>query len=109
MPVPKQRRGKADKRARRANWKALPTAVTFCTNCGSPKLTHAVCTVCGFYNGRIVSPRFAKKSGFDQVQSQLQNGIEAPEHVHDEHCDHDSVVAPAEGVVEPKAEDDAND
>jgi hypothetical protein len=56
-----------------------------------------------------VSPRFAKKSGFDQVQSQLQNGIEAPEHVQDEHCDHDQVVAPAEGVVEPKAEDDAND
>ncbi len=71
MPVPKQRLGKSDKRARRANWKALPTAVTFCVNCGSPKLTHAVCTVCGFYNGRIVSPRFAKKSGYDQIQSRL--------------------------------------
>jgi large subunit ribosomal protein L32 len=71
MPVPKQRLGKSDKRARRANWKALPTAVTFCVNCGSPKLTHGVCTVCGFYNGRIVSPRFAKKSGYDQIQSRL--------------------------------------
>jgi large subunit ribosomal protein L32 len=98
MPVPKQRRGKADKRARRANWKALPTAVTFCTNCGSPKLTHAVCTICGFYNGRIVSPRFAKKSGFDQVQSQMQNGIE--EHVHDENCGHDHAHDVADVVVD---------
>ncbi len=98
MPVPKQRRGKADKRARRANWKALPTAVTFCTNCGSPKLTHAVCTVCGFYNGRIVSPRFAKKSGFDQVQGQIQNGIE--EHVHDENRGHDHAHGHSHDVVD---------
>jgi large subunit ribosomal protein L32 len=98
MPVPKQRRGKADKRARRANWKALPTAVTFCSNCGSPKLTHAVCTICGFYNGRIVSPRFAKKSGFDQVQSQMQNGIE--EHVHDENSGHDHAHDVADVVVD---------
>jgi large subunit ribosomal protein L32 len=105
MPVPKQRRGKADKRARRANWKALPTAVTFCTNCGSPKLTHAVCTICGFYNGRIVSPRFAKKSGFDQVQSQMQNGIE--EHAYDENCgrDHAHDVTDVVVDVETKAVD----
>jgi len=108
MPVPKQRRGKADKRARRANWKALPTAVTFCVNCGSPKLTHAVCTICGFYNGRIVSPRFAKKSGFDQVQSQIQNGIEA--HVHDENCEHNHVQDVADVVdVEAKKEEGASE
>jgi large subunit ribosomal protein L32 len=80
MPVPKQRRGKADKRARRANWKAIPTASTFCVNCGSPKLTHAVCTVCGYYNGKIVSPRFAKRSGFDKVAAQM-NGMAGAEMV----------------------------
>ncbi|XVJ51136.1 MAG: 50S ribosomal protein L32 [Vampirovibrio sp.] len=79
MPVPKQRVGKSDKRHRRSNWKALPTAVTFCVNCGSPKLTHAVCTVCGFYNGRIVSPRFAKKSGYDQVQSRMEAPLDGLE------------------------------
>jgi large subunit ribosomal protein L32 len=75
MPVPKKRVGKSNQGHRRSHWKANPVAFNFCSNCGSPKLMHAVCTTCGFYNGRIVSERFAKRSGYDKVQAAMgQNG-----------------------------------
>ncbi|MEB3288142.1 MAG: 50S ribosomal protein L32 [Vampirovibrionales bacterium] len=57
MPVPKKRLGHSDQAHRRANWKAfLPTSST-CKHCGQPRLSHTVCTHCGFYKGRVVSEK----------------------------------------------------
>jgi large subunit ribosomal protein L32 len=68
MPVPKKRLGSAAQNSRRANWKAKQPLVAHCTNCGSPRLPHTICGTCGFYDGKIVSYRFAKKSGFGAPQ-----------------------------------------
>jgi large subunit ribosomal protein L32 len=64
MPVPKKRLGRSDQGHRRAYWKAKQPNLYNCPNCGSPSAPHRVCGVCGFYNGKVVSLRFAKKSGF---------------------------------------------
>jgi large subunit ribosomal protein L32 len=56
MPVPKRRTGKSRRDRRRANFKlAIPTVAT-CTNCGAVVVPHHVCTGCGYYNGRFVTP-----------------------------------------------------
>ena len=65
MPVPKKRLGNSDQGHRRSNWKAGQVTVAVCPNCGSPKHPHTICGHCGFHNGKVVSPRFAKQSGYE--------------------------------------------
>lgn len=77
MPVPKKRLGSSDQGHRRANWKAIQREFNFCPNCGSPKLAHTVCEVCGFYRGEIISPRFARKSGFDLSRGMISGNRQA--------------------------------
>ena len=62
MPVPKKRLGHSDQGHRRSNWKALRVTVATCPNCGSPRHPHTICGNCGFYDGKIVSARFARKN-----------------------------------------------
>jgi large subunit ribosomal protein L32 len=69
MPVPKQRVGHSDQGHRRANWKAVQPNLFYCSNCGSPASPHTVCGVCGFYKGKLISARFAKKSGYAAAQA----------------------------------------
>jgi len=54
VAVPKRRMSRSNTRSRRAQWKAKPVATVECPQCRSPKLPHAVCTVCGTYKGRQI-------------------------------------------------------
>ncbi|MBA3490278.1 MAG: 50S ribosomal protein L32 [Longispora sp.] len=54
MAVPKRRMSRSNTRSRRANWKAQVVATVDCPQCKSAKLPHALCKVCGTYNGRQV-------------------------------------------------------
>jgi len=38
----------------RSHHALVSSSLTLCKECGSPKLQHAVCSVCGKYNGRQV-------------------------------------------------------
>jgi large subunit ribosomal protein L32 len=54
VAVPKRRMSRSNTRSRRSQWKTtVPTTAT-CPRCRQPKLPHAACTVCGYYNGRRV-------------------------------------------------------
>ena len=50
MAVPKKRTGASAQAKRRANWKATVPETTTCRQCGATKLTHTVCTECGYYD-----------------------------------------------------------
>ncbi len=55
MAVPKRRVSKARRDKRRSCvWKMEAPALVKCSQCGSLKRTHRVCTECGYYNGRLV-------------------------------------------------------
>jgi large subunit ribosomal protein L32 len=54
MAQPKRRTSKQHKHERAANWKLQAPAVAECSQCHSMKLSHRVCPVCGYYNGRHV-------------------------------------------------------
>ncbi len=58
MPVPKKRLGHSDQGHRRSNWKATIPSISVCPNCGSPRLSHTMCGICGFYKDRIVIDKF---------------------------------------------------
>ncbi|MCX5920921.1 MAG: 50S ribosomal protein L32 [Candidatus Melainabacteria bacterium] len=77
MPVPKQRVGHSDQGHRRANWKAVQPNLFYCNNCGSPASPHTICGVCGFYKGKLISARFAKKSGYAAAQANAGNENES--------------------------------
>lgn len=100
MAVPKKRLGRSDQGHRRAHWKANILSFNICPNCGSPKESHTVCTVCGFYKDGIVSERFARKSGYANMQAQ-QHG-HAHDHAHDHDHSHDEAGAVATEVAKPE-------
>ena len=55
MAVPKRKLSSARKNKRRSNvWKLQLPALTRCSECGSYKAPHRVCSHCGFYNNRKV-------------------------------------------------------
>ncbi|MDR1101062.1 MAG: 50S ribosomal protein L32 [Clostridiales bacterium] len=54
MAVPKRKTSKAKKKSRRANWRLMLPGMSECPNCKATKLTHRVCKVCGYYNGKQV-------------------------------------------------------
>jgi large subunit ribosomal protein L32 len=54
MPNPKRKWSKTRRDKRRTHYKATPSTVNVCPQCGSAKLTHTVCTECGYYNGRKI-------------------------------------------------------
>jgi large subunit ribosomal protein L32 len=54
MPNPKRRHSKSRSAKRRTHYKAVPSTVVECPNCGAMKLAHAACPECGYYNGRRV-------------------------------------------------------
>jgi len=43
---------RSNTRSRRAQWKTRPVRTEPCPQCREQKLPHAVCHVCGTYNGR---------------------------------------------------------
>ncbi|HQR34294.1 MAG TPA: 50S ribosomal protein L32 [Blastocatellia bacterium] len=54
MPNPKRRHSKSRSRKRRTHDALSRIQLSNCTNCGNKKLSHRVCSRCGFYDGRTV-------------------------------------------------------
>jgi large subunit ribosomal protein L32 len=61
VPLPKKRHSKARGRRRRTHWKLAKTNLIPCPQCKQSKLSHQVCSVCGYYNGRQVIEVKAKE------------------------------------------------
>lgn len=54
MPNPKRRHSKSRSRKRRTHDSLNRIQLSTCPNCGNKKLSHRVCSRCGFYGGRTV-------------------------------------------------------
>ena len=54
MPNPKRKHSKSRTGMRRAHDHLAVASAPPCPNCGKPRLSHRVCSECGFYNGRVV-------------------------------------------------------
>ena len=54
MPVPKQKKSRANTHARRSSHKVGIVAAAVCPQCHQPKLPHHVCLACGSYKGREI-------------------------------------------------------
>lgn len=53
-PLPKRKISKGRRDRRRAHDALKARNLTTCSNCGSMRLPHTVCSECGFYKGREV-------------------------------------------------------
>ncbi|MBT3189993.1 MAG: 50S ribosomal protein L32 [Anaerolineae bacterium] len=53
-PLPKRKISKGRRNRRRAHDFLTARNLTTCSNCGSARLPHTVCSECGFYKGREV-------------------------------------------------------
>jgi len=55
MPLPKRKHSHArTSRRRSSNFKLPRLNVGVCPRCHEPKLSHAVCPICGFYRNRMI-------------------------------------------------------
>ena len=55
MAVPKSKVSKQRRNKRRSShWKLATPHLLACTKCGEYRLSHRMCSACGFYNGRTV-------------------------------------------------------
>ena len=54
MAVPFRKVSNTRGRKRRTHYKISVPGMVVCSNCGELKLSHRVCPVCGFYNGKLV-------------------------------------------------------
>lgn len=54
MAVPKKKTSQSRRNMRRSHHALAVANVQECSNCGTPKLSHHVCSSCGHYNGRQV-------------------------------------------------------
>ena len=61
MAVPFRRISKTSKRMRRSHYKLNVTGVTTCPNCGAMIKSHTVCPECGYYDGKQIVAKKAKK------------------------------------------------
>ncbi|MFN4217351.1 MAG: 50S ribosomal protein L32 [Brevinematales bacterium] len=59
MPVPKHKVAKCKTRMRRSigYYNLQAPGISLCPNCGSRKLSHRVCPVCGYYKGKQILTR----------------------------------------------------
>lgn len=56
MAVPKKKVSKSRRDMRRSHEALSGSAFNECPNCGELKRPHHVCSACGFYDGREVTP-----------------------------------------------------
>jgi len=54
MAVPRNRMSNARKNSKRAHHAKKPKIATPCSNCGSSRLPHRICSSCGHYAGRAI-------------------------------------------------------
>jgi len=66
MAVPKKKTSQSRRNMRRSHHALKPVNSNECSNCGSRKLPHHVCTSCGHYNGRQV---FAQNVATEETQA----------------------------------------
>ncbi len=59
MAVPRNRHSNARKNSKRAHHAKKPKHFSVCSNCSTPKLSHVVCSSCGWYAAK---PVLAEKS-----------------------------------------------
>lgn len=59
MAVPKRRTSKSVKRKRRTHFKLNVPGMNACPECGELKLSHRVCSACGYYDGQEVTSKSA--------------------------------------------------
>lgn len=59
---PKRRHSIARKGKRRASIKLTPVRSVLCANCKSPKLSHSICSNCGYYRGIQVIEKTGRKT-----------------------------------------------
>lgn len=52
MAVPKKKTSKSRTNQRRAHQALKAPGLVACPNCGEPRVSHRVCSNCGFYKGR---------------------------------------------------------
>ena len=62
MPNPRRRHSKGRGRRRRTHWKVAVSKLMECPQCKTPKMSHRICGVCGFYNGRRILDFEVKKA-----------------------------------------------
>ena len=53
-PLPKRKLSKGRRDRRRAHDALTPPNLIQCSNCGEMRLSHTVCSNCGYYDGREV-------------------------------------------------------
>ena len=61
MAVPFRRTSKTKKRMRRTHLKKVARKITTCPKCGAAIQPHRACMACGYYNGKDVLNKEAKK------------------------------------------------
>lgn len=54
MSVPKQRHSQGRVNRKRVQYQQKPKTIGACSDCGSPKTPHRVCSNCGKYKGKEV-------------------------------------------------------
>jgi large subunit ribosomal protein L32 len=67
MAVPKKKTSPSRKGMRRSHDHLKTVNVSKCSNCGSQKLSHHVCSSCGHYKGRLVVPASVKDTNSSEV------------------------------------------
>ena len=61
MAVPFRRTSKTKKRMRRTHFKLEATGLITCSHCGAMIKAHTVCPACGYYGGKPIIIKDAKK------------------------------------------------
>ncbi|NCB48448.1 MAG: 50S ribosomal protein L32 [Clostridia bacterium] len=61
MAVPKRKTSKSRRDKRCANWKAVTPTLVECPHCKAQVVPHTVCKECGYYDGKEVIAKKAKK------------------------------------------------
>jgi len=54
MAVPKRKTSKSRKGMRRSHHRIELPPIVKCSNCGSMKVRHTICSECGFYRGKSI-------------------------------------------------------
>ncbi|HAW50049.1 TPA: 50S ribosomal protein L32 [bacterium] len=61
MANPKRRFSQARTSRRFANWKLNLPGISLCPQCKHPRLSHTVCSNCGFYNNKLIISQVTKE------------------------------------------------
>ena len=70
MAVPKRKTSKARRDKRRSSvWKIAAPTMVKCSHCGEYNLSHRVCRVCGYYDGKLVIDKDKDKADKEKAKA----------------------------------------